>query len=580
MTLSERVSGLFAGGEAESHGAADTEKYDSVSIKSSDDIERIFDEMAAALPDETPMEPIERAHQRVQERVSDGSLQRDGESSKAGTEDVAADGGVAAESGGASPVETGQLPVAMEYTLDRVGTPIFTLDADGNIVHWNTRLEELTGVDAEDARSMEMASQAFYPDGRRGKTLADKVLDHPESVDEEFGIGRAEDVAFTMYEDESTMVDRNDVERHISFSAAPLYDDAGTLVGVVEMVNDRTTDVRRTQETEALVAELQETIDSLRAGDHDARAAYAGAGYLDESLLDVMDGLNALAGQFEALSTHVVGQVEELQDSSETVAGTARDIDGLASDQSDTMGTISAEVANLSATVEEIASTADEVQARGNRADELAVEGRDSAAEALDAMESVDQATDSVATDVERLHERVGQIDEIATVINNIAEQTNMLALNANIEAARAGQAGEGFAVVADEVKTLAEESQDHANDIETTIANIQEDTTETIEGIAETTQEVESGIEQVQTVMERLEAIVEAVREASQGIDEVADATDDQAASAEEVASMIDEASIMADDVATQIGNIAAETDQQQRRVQEVRQALEENTV
>lgn len=207
-----------------------------------------------------------------------------------------------------------------------------------------------------------------------------------------------------MYADESTMVDRNGVERYLSFSAAPLYDDAGDLVGVIEMVNDRTEDIRRMQEIGEPVTELQETIDALPTGNHGARAAFEGMGYLDESLLGVMDGLNALAGRPEALPTHVFGRVEELEDSSGDIAETAKEINGLATDHSETIGTTSGEVADLSVTVEEVASTAGEVQERGSRADTLAVEERDSAAKALEAMESV---------------------DDVATQVGNIAEETD-----------------------------------------------------------------------------------------------------------------------------------------------------------
>jgi methyl-accepting chemotaxis protein len=400
MTFSAKLETLFAGRGEPSHDGGVAERHGTEGLD--DDVERIFDGMAAELPDRTPMEPIAAARERVKRLVA--REQREVSGDERATAERVADDGVATNNSAPAPAGDGQLPVAMEYALDRVRTPIFTLDAEGNVVHWNNRIEALSGVDAVDAWSMEMASQAFYPDGRRTQTLAEKVLEHPGNADGEFATGRAGDTAFRMYADESTMVDRNGVERYLSFSAAPLYDDAGDLVGVIEMVNDRTEDIRRMQEIGEPVTELQETIDALPTGNHGARAAFEGMGYLDESLLGVMDGLNALAGRPEALPTHVFGRVEELEDSSGDIAETAKEINGLATDHSETIGTTSGEVADLSVTVEEVASTADEVQERGSRADTLAVEERDSAAKALEAMESV---------------------DDVATQVGNIAEETD-----------------------------------------------------------------------------------------------------------------------------------------------------------
>ena len=558
MKSGERISRPFGGEPDAEQSAGSTGAGHEI-------IDRVFDDLQAELPADTPTEPLEAARTELKTALADETPDT--------PEQTVADGGVTAQSA------SSDLPVIQETLLDRIGTSLFTLDAEGNVVHWNDHIEELTGVDREDARSMEMASQAFYPDGRRAETLADKVLEFPDSADEQFDLDRVGDESATMYQDRSTMVDRNDVERHIEFSAAPLYRD-GDLVGAVEMVLDRTDDVDQRQAVEELVAELRETIGAISRGNHDVRAAFDRGEFFEEEDLKLLDDLNSLAEQLDQLSTHVAGEVEELDDSAEEVASRAREITGIADDQSETMATIDGEISNLSATVEEIASTADQVKSRGEVADDLAREGRDSAAEALETIDSVEETTTTVAEDVEQLNERVGEIDEIAAVINDIAEQTNMLALNANIEAARAGQAGEGFAVVADEVKSLAEESKSHATDIEQTIENIQSDATETIDGIEQTVEEVEDGIEEVETVMENLEEIVEAVTEASDGIEEVARATDDQAASAEEIASMVDEATAKADEVALEVEEIAEATGNQRQKVSDIKTALREYTV
>ena len=64
----------------------------------------------------------------------------------------------------------------------------FALDAEGRIVAWNGAIEELTGASAAEAVGHEHASEMFYPDGRRAKTLADKVLDNPRSTHEQHDV--------------------------------------------------------------------------------------------------------------------------------------------------------------------------------------------------------------------------------------------------------------------------------------------------------------------------------------------------------------------------------------------------------
>ena len=185
-------------------------------------------------------------------------------------QDAQPDGGVTTD--GPRTVTARALDFDLGQLLDGVGTPVFALDAEGRVAVWNAAIEELTGVSAGDALGTEHVSEAFYPDGRRAQTLADKVLAHPDDADREFGLDRMDGDA-RLYVDESVMTDRHGVDRHIRFNAMPLYD-GEELAGVVEVVHDRTADVQQSQQTQALVDELDRTIRSVARGNLADRATF------------------------------------------------------------------------------------------------------------------------------------------------------------------------------------------------------------------------------------------------------------------------------------------------------------------
>jgi methyl-accepting chemotaxis protein len=521
----------------------------------------------------TPDEFVDAVFDRLAGELGPGAadaLETAREDLKSGLDGAATPGDAPATAGAAAGLDYHRI-------LHHIGTPLFVLDAEGEILTWNSQLERLTGVSEEDAKAMEMASMAFYPDGRRAKTLADKVIDAPERTDEEYGVPRVESASFTLYRDTSVMLDQDGEEVHISFSAAPIHDEDGDLVAVVEMVQDRTGDVLRHEHTADLVTELEETMRAIRSGDLDARAAFHNDdGHVDASLLGVVDELNDMGDTLRELIERVDGNANDLVAAADQSAEAAVDVEGAVAEQNELLGEVADDVQEVSASMEEIAATSNEVAAAASRAKDAVADGVDAGEQARSVTTDLTGTSETLVADVTGLEERMAEVSEITDIIADVAEQTNMLALNANIEAARAGESGSGFAVVADEVKTLANETGEYAERISRNVAEVQKQATETVGTVEESNQQIQRAETEIGDALDALDDIADAVDEAANGIEEVADANDGQADAIEGVTTTIEEARSHAQDAETAAGRIVDATESQTSSVADLVDSVE----
>ncbi|GCF14934.1 chemotaxis protein [Haloarcula mannanilytica] len=466
--------------------------------------------------------------------------------------------------------------------LHHIGTPLFILDTNGDILTWNSSLENLTGVSESEAQEMEMASMAFYPDGRRGKTLADKVLDAPETTHTEYDVPKVEGEEFTLYRDTSVMADQHGNERNISFSAAPIYDDNGDLIAVVEMVQDRTDEANRHEAVTGLVEEVKSTMAALKNGQLDARASFDrtdGGEYVDDQLYEVVDSLNDMAEQVEQLADQVDEQAQQLAVTIQQANSSAETVENRVTEQTDALSTAADNIQNIGAGMEEVAATSSEVASAAKRAKDAAEDGSEAGETVMEVTDGLTETSEDLVDTVTDLDDQMDEVSEIVEIIADVAEQTNMLALNANIEAARAGESGSGFAVVADEVKTLANETSEYASEISTSINTIQDQATETAEMVETSHEQVEHAESEIADALDALDEISDAVEEATRGIQEVADANDDQASAIEDVTSMVEDAQNHAQEAETATKEIVEATDRQEDAVTELTDRVGELT-
>jgi len=199
--------------------------------------------------------------------------------------------------------------IDFETVFESIDIPTLILDADGSVVIWNERLEELLGIDRSVVEGVERIGEVVY-DGARERILAEKVLEHPRNADRAYDIERTDGTYALLgtanhptYEDTSTAVGGSGA--HIWFLATPLYCD-GELVGVVEFVQPRTDSKRRRREMERLIDELADTIAAFREGDYTARAEYDFAeSILDEDDVEVLEEVNHLARMRDALDQQI-----------------------------------------------------------------------------------------------------------------------------------------------------------------------------------------------------------------------------------------------------------------------------------
>jgi PAS domain S-box-containing protein len=154
--------------------------------------------------------------------------------------------------------------------------PMFVLDRDHKITHWNKACEDLTGYSGEKMTGTDHQWMPFYPHGR--PLLADLIMerdiDTTRKLYEEMKL-RESTTIHGAYEAEAYFPQLGEEGRHLYFSAAPIADDTGAVQGSIETFIDFSERVRMTRQIrrrEAFVQNLIEnSIDGILATDFEGK---------------------------------------------------------------------------------------------------------------------------------------------------------------------------------------------------------------------------------------------------------------------------------------------------------------------
>ncbi len=150
-----------------------------------------------------------------------------------------------------------------ENMVQNCAVGFFVIDSHHQVIHWNRACEELTGIKAADVIGTSKHWTAFYDKQR--STLSDLILDND--------LGRMDDLYVVHgpslliphgLHAEGWYANVGGKKRYLIFDASPIFSQDGSLLGVVETLQDITILKQMEEEKERLNCELREALNQIK----------------------------------------------------------------------------------------------------------------------------------------------------------------------------------------------------------------------------------------------------------------------------------------------------------------------------
>jgi methyl-accepting chemotaxis protein len=313
-------------------------------------------------------------------------------------------------------------------------------------------------------------------------------------------------------------------ELPIRYTAAPIKDSSGNIVGALEYVMD----IAAEADLSSAILSIREAVNNGHLEERGDTAKY------DGNYQAIVLYVNELCDAFSKPISVTASSVRELSSAIDQLAAGSQD-------QAKSVQQASGAVNQLSAASEQVAANAQSATDGARQAAEAAEGGAQTVSDTIAGMDKIMNSMLVASEKVGLLGDNSKEIGRIVATIDDIAAQTNLLALNAAIEAARAGEQGRGFAVVADEVRKLAERSSMATKEIATLVTGIQTGVEEAIAAMEEGNVHVGEGNELAASAGDALQSILQAATGVAEQIEQISAASEELQAASAEMVSVID---------------------------------------